>query len=80
MLFEGTYTSDFYRSIRNLLHDQISLRSSATSGGAAGVTSGNGNAAAAEVLERRWQDLLAREAQYRSPPRPAATGLSATRG
>ncbi len=26
MMFEGTYTSDFYRAVRNLLHDQVSLQ------------------------------------------------------
>jgi anaerobic magnesium-protoporphyrin IX monomethyl ester cyclase len=29
MMFHGTYTSDFYRAVRNLLHDQISLQSMA---------------------------------------------------
>ena len=26
MMFQGTYTSDFYRAVRNLLHDQITLQ------------------------------------------------------
>ena len=31
MMFHGTYTSDFYRKIRNLLHDQVSLQAMDTS-------------------------------------------------
>ncbi len=39
MMFQGTYTSDFYRAVRNLLHDQISLQAAAgaDSPGPAGV-------------------------------------------
>jgi anaerobic magnesium-protoporphyrin IX monomethyl ester cyclase len=80
MLFEGTYTSDFYRSIRNLLHDQISLQSECISEDVTGKASGDGNFRAARALERRWQDLLAREEQYRSPPRRPAPSLSASGG
>jgi anaerobic magnesium-protoporphyrin IX monomethyl ester cyclase len=52
MMFHGTYTSEFYREVRNLLHDQVS-------------TSGR-DAVGSASLERRWQDLLSRERQYRS--------------
>src|SRR5450631_3165648 len=59
MMFQGTYTSDFYRAVRNLLHDQISLQ----------ITGGAGSA-----LHERWQNLLSNEMQYRSSPdRSAAT-------
>ena len=51
MMFRGTYTSDFYRLIRNLLHDQISQQS---------ADAGLGS------LERRWDELIDSEAQYRS--------------
>jgi anaerobic magnesium-protoporphyrin IX monomethyl ester cyclase len=51
MMFQGTYTSDFYRSIRDLLHDQITLRTSSTPD---------------LMLESRWRKLLAAEKQYRS--------------
>jgi anaerobic magnesium-protoporphyrin IX monomethyl ester cyclase len=80
MLFEGTYTTDFYRSIRNLLHDQISLQSTSTSDGIGGKASCNPPAGAAHALESRWQDLLAREEQYRSPPRRPTASLSIVRG
>jgi anaerobic magnesium-protoporphyrin IX monomethyl ester cyclase len=55
MMFQGTYTSGFYRAIRNLLHDQVALRGA--------------DAPAARALEHRWQDLLRRETHYRSAPR-----------
>jgi anaerobic magnesium-protoporphyrin IX monomethyl ester cyclase len=60
MMFHGTYTSDFYRSVRNLLHDQVSLQAP-----------GNGYDAAREqdarLLESRWDELLSREVHYRTP-------------
>jgi anaerobic magnesium-protoporphyrin IX monomethyl ester cyclase len=59
MMFHGTYTSDFYRTIRDLLHDQISLQT-------AGVAS--------TALETRWQELLSREVRYRSPTVEFAAG------
>jgi anaerobic magnesium-protoporphyrin IX monomethyl ester cyclase len=81
MMFRGTYTSDFYRAVRNLLHDQVSLQTAATAkDDAEHRTAGAGNSGAARALERRWQELLAREAQYRSPDGQAAAGLSAAGG
>jgi anaerobic magnesium-protoporphyrin IX monomethyl ester cyclase len=52
MMFHGTYSSDFYRAVRNLLHDQISLQ----------ATAGR----AAQAIERRWRELLVDERKYRS--------------
>jgi anaerobic magnesium-protoporphyrin IX monomethyl ester cyclase len=71
MMFHGTYTSDFYREIRNLLHDQVSLqavdRTSADPSGDRGLAN--------RRLDQRWRDLLSREVEYRSrPQQPAATG------
>jgi anaerobic magnesium-protoporphyrin IX monomethyl ester cyclase len=66
MMFRGTYSSDFYRLIRNLLHDQISLQAGATHIPAAASTGS---------LEQRWHDLIDSEAQYRSlDGRAAAVG------
>jgi len=59
MMFEGTYTSDFYRTVRNLLHDQVSLQKEPHR--------------ATSALEQKWRELLAREPQYRSANRPTAT-------
>ena len=33
MMFQGTYTSDFYRTVRNLMHDQITLPDARYGGG-----------------------------------------------
>lgn len=49
MMFSGTYQSEFYHMVRDLLHDQISEGRSA-------------------VLQTRWDDLIEREALYRSSP------------
>ncbi len=59
MMFEGTYTSDFYRAVRNLLHDQISLQT-------AELPLLPEHERAADAIERRWQELLRNEVRYRS--------------
>jgi anaerobic magnesium-protoporphyrin IX monomethyl ester cyclase len=64
MMFHGTYTSDFYRSVRDLLHDQISLQAAQRP-----------PVRSVGSLERRWNDLIDSEAQYRSSDgRAAASG------
>ncbi len=69
MMFHGTYTSDFYRAVRNLLHDQVTLQ-----GGEIQSESDEFRGVQA-ALERRWRELLRHELQYRSPTRQtAATG------
>jgi len=55
MMFHGTYTSDFYRAIRDLLHEQFSPHNEAQR-----------DTAAERPLNQRWNDLLAAEFQYRS--------------
>jgi len=60
MMFHGTYTSDFYRAVRNLLHDQVSLHTAAASGSLE-------HSGAATAIDRRWQELLTDELKYRSP-------------
>ncbi len=60
MMFRGTYSSDFYRRVRDLLHDQVSSHAI------------NGSERDAEcfkmdhTLERRWQELVSHERSYRS--------------
>jgi anaerobic magnesium-protoporphyrin IX monomethyl ester cyclase len=72
MMFHGTYTSDFYREIRNLLHDQVSLQALGT---AASADPSGDRGRAKRTLDQRWRDLLIREFEYRSRPhQPAATG------
>jgi len=65
MMFRGTYTSDFYRLIRNLLHDQISLQTAA-SGLEQHEMAHNPMALGTRSLERSWHELIDSEAQYRS--------------
>jgi anaerobic magnesium-protoporphyrin IX monomethyl ester cyclase len=68
MMFQGTYTSDFYRAVRNLLHDQITLQS-------VDMAADGKHRRARIALDHRWRTLLACEPQYRSPTRrSAATG------
>jgi len=74
MMFRGTYTSDFYRLIRNLLHDQIALQTTIMHVGDH-ATEHNAPALGARALARRWHELIGSEAQYRSPDgRAAASG------
>jgi anaerobic magnesium-protoporphyrin IX monomethyl ester cyclase len=66
MMFQGTYTSDFYRTIRNLLHDQIALQTD-------GMPADDAERSNARIaLDRRWRELLSQEPQFRSPPRRTA--------
>ncbi len=74
MMFHGTYSSEFYRAVRNLMHDQIALQ-------AAGHPHAGAHAAAGHALERRWQDLLTHENRYRSPvDRAALAGRAQVHG
>jgi anaerobic magnesium-protoporphyrin IX monomethyl ester cyclase len=57
MMFRGTYASEFYRAVRDLLHEQVKLQC-------------NGAVAdpepARQQLRRSWQSLVAREGECRS--------------
>jgi anaerobic magnesium-protoporphyrin IX monomethyl ester cyclase len=64
MMFQGTYTSDFYRSVRNLLHDQVTLDQNAAQRRVPDYGQ------ARRALEARWNELLAHEHHFR-------TGLAA---
>jgi len=73
MMFRGTYTSDFYRAVRNLLHDQISVQRL--------ERGGRRREAQRRALEERWAVLIARAPQFRNvssepaqPPAAAASG------
>jgi anaerobic magnesium-protoporphyrin IX monomethyl ester cyclase len=66
MMFQGTYNSEFYRAIRNILHAQVTLEQPA-----AERDSGN-YLRARRLLDLRWSELLSRELQYRSPVSAAA--------
>lgn len=59
MMFEGTYSSAFYRSIRDLLHEQVSLDRQKHSHEA-------DYQHARRSLQRRWDCLIAGEREYRN--------------
>jgi anaerobic magnesium-protoporphyrin IX monomethyl ester cyclase len=68
MMFHGTYTSVFYRAVRNLLHDQVTLQTTAAPGSLE-------HGRSAEAIDRRWVELLTDESKFRSPSEyAAATG------
>jgi anaerobic magnesium-protoporphyrin IX monomethyl ester cyclase len=65
MMFQGTFTSEFYRSVRNLLHDQVTLAQSPQ-------PHGHEFAQQRRLLDLRWHELIAHEHRYRSVLGPAA--------
>jgi anaerobic magnesium-protoporphyrin IX monomethyl ester cyclase len=70
MMFQGTYTSDFYRAVRNLMHDQITLQAANLPEDSEVHDRGR------SALDQRWRELLEHENRYRSPAnRLAVAGL-----
>jgi anaerobic magnesium-protoporphyrin IX monomethyl ester cyclase len=65
MMFQGTYTSDFYRTVRNLLHDQVALQTADT-------PLLPEHERAADAIEHRWQELMRNELKYRSSGQESA--------
>jgi anaerobic magnesium-protoporphyrin IX monomethyl ester cyclase len=65
MMFHGTYTSDFYRTVRNLLHDQVALQS-------ADAKLLPEYERAVDAVEQRWQELFRNELKYRSSSQKSA--------
>jgi anaerobic magnesium-protoporphyrin IX monomethyl ester cyclase len=68
MMFHGTYTSEFYRAIRDLLHERVSLETLNAPAQATQYRHGQ------HLLERRWQDLLSSEREHRNEVRRATAG------
>jgi anaerobic magnesium-protoporphyrin IX monomethyl ester cyclase len=60
MMFQGTYRSEFYRAVRDLLHDEVSLQARVTRSPREPLGDARG------LLERRWQELMSQEMHYRS--------------
>jgi anaerobic magnesium-protoporphyrin IX monomethyl ester cyclase len=68
MMFQGTFNSEFYRAVRNLLHDQVTLSQTAH-------RETREFAQRRRLLESRWNELIAHEHRYRSViDATAATG------
>jgi anaerobic magnesium-protoporphyrin IX monomethyl ester cyclase len=59
MMFHGTYISEFYRAVRELLHQQVSAQQLQAAG------RHDDHRCAQQLLQRRWASLIAREPQYR---------------
>jgi anaerobic magnesium-protoporphyrin IX monomethyl ester cyclase len=59
MMFHGTYISEFYRAVRELLHQQVSAQQLQAAG------RDDEHRCAQQSLQRRWGSLIAREPQYR---------------
>jgi anaerobic magnesium-protoporphyrin IX monomethyl ester cyclase len=57
MMFRGTYGSDFYRAVRDLLHEQVKLQSKAAIAD---------HEPARQQLRQSWQRLVAREGECRT--------------
>jgi len=68
MLFEGTYDSLFYRAIRDLLHDQVTLDNRSSQ------LSSNDYERDRQALERRWQLLIVEERRHRNRIEVAVPG------
>lgn len=62
MMFHGAYDSEFYRSVRDLLHAQVDLQQ------ARGTMTADAVAQACEQLEARWSALIASEQLHRTEP------------
>ena len=70
MMFKGTYGTEFYRLVRDLLHAQVETEQFAVGSDPSAYR------AAIENIQRRWDELVAAELDYRldlSGQSPAAT-------
>jgi anaerobic magnesium-protoporphyrin IX monomethyl ester cyclase len=61
MMFRGTYDSAFYRGIRDLLHEQVTVQQSRDSGSSESIER------ALAALDARWDALIASERLHRNP-------------
>ena len=62
MMFEGTYTSGFYRAIRNLLHEQVAI------GNRDREFRTTACLAERNLWQRRWHEVMSREHEFRTGP------------
>jgi len=72
MMFQGTYTSEFYRAVRDLLHDQVSLEQRCAR------RNSHEYLQARRQLDSRWNELIALEHRYRSLTGTLAAPTAAT--
>jgi anaerobic magnesium-protoporphyrin IX monomethyl ester cyclase len=60
MMFRGTYSSEFYRAVRDLLHEQVNVEK------LNGSRANGAYASARSNLQQRWQSLLANAGDHRN--------------
>ncbi|WP_266171407.1 B12-binding domain-containing radical SAM protein [Dyella subtropica] len=75
MMFSGAYDSDFYRSVRDLLHEQVTLQQSKA------IEPPEHHRQASVALDARWDALIASEQAHRTKdattsPLPAARRIA----
>lgn len=73
MMFRGAYDSDFYRRVRDLLHDQVTLQQSKA------TEPPERYSEASSSLDARWNALIANEHAHRSE-KPTASPSTSTQG
>ncbi|WP_368564787.1 radical SAM protein [Pseudoxanthomonas sp. UTMC 1351] len=72
MMFHGAYDSEFYRSVRNLLHLQVDLQCGRATLSTEDFAEGQAS------LDMQWDALIAREQQHRTEPlAPAGRRIAA---
>lgn len=77
MMFAGTYTSEFYRAVRDLMHAEVSLQQLEV------ASPSPRHRRARRALERRWTHLLSHAQDFLSPratPSAAVTAAVAATG
>ena len=74
MMFKGTYSTKFYRLVRDLIHAQVDA---AQPGSRAAMVASQ---AGAESLQDRWNELLANELQYRLESAGLASAVAPASG
>jgi radical SAM superfamily enzyme YgiQ (UPF0313 family) len=68
VMFNGTYTNDFYRALRDALHAEVDMwAAQAHRGNANGGPDGNGTQGSPEEVARLWQTVERMEKSYRNP-------------
>src|SRR6185312_11032965 len=72
MMFQGTYNAEFYRAVRDLLHDQVSLEQRCAR------RNSHEYLQARRQLDSRWNELIALEHRYRSLTGTLAAPTAAT--
>ncbi|HEV2619676.1 MAG TPA: radical SAM protein [Acidobacteriaceae bacterium] len=70
MMFRGAYDSDFYRQVRDLLHEQVKLQQSMTTASPAHYSK------ASAALDARWDALIANEHAHRSEDATTSSSMT----